>query len=81
MGYDQKFYESHKGDFLKCQCLKDLGNDRWEFKCEDGNMYVENLSIALSKEEASKLKVGSIFILSLLSLECATIVDNSKTHN
>ena len=77
MVYDEKFYEMYKGDFFKCECLKNLGNDRWEFKCEDGKTYIENLSIALSKAEASKLKVGSKFILSSLSLDCATIAENS----
>lgn len=67
----EEFYKRNRDKLLKCECLEDLGSLEWKFKCEDGHVYSENLGIALNKEFAAKLKVGSTFIIFKLTVECS----------
>lgn len=67
----EEFYNRNRNELWKCECLENLGNLKWKFKCEDGHVYIENLGIALNKEFAAKLKAGSTFIIFKLIVECS----------
>jgi hypothetical protein len=61
-------------EFFKAVALKNLGEGRWIFKCENGKKYIENLSVALDRIGFENIDVGKEFYIDRF------IVENASTE-